>query len=150
MEPLRENVRYIQKNFELNKIKGDILRLAVSNKPNKVAISVDEDTMSRSNFGLHPGSKEVKFDSITWTQLLSRYKYVSIIKSDCEGCEKFLADVDNSLLQRFESWVIEAHSDEIKSLLAYKFSKCGFDVVVHPWKKGIYILVVRKKINKRK
>jgi len=51
---------------------------------------------------------------------------VDIAKIDCEGCEKYLMDMENELIGRIKEWVIEAHSREIAINLIKKFRSCRF------------------------
>ena len=77
--------------------------------------------------------------------LLDEYQ-VDVVKSDCEGCEVGMIDLDCEYLRRVSEYAIEYHPGsgypitvhhpytkvELKRLLKEKFESCGFVVTSQP------------------
>jgi hypothetical protein len=52
-----------------------------------------------------------------------------LVKSDCEGCEIYLVEVQDSILQEVPEYLIETHSDEIQKAIESKFRNNGYEMV---------------------
>ena len=61
-----------------------------------------------------------------------------IAKFDCEGCEKYLAEVDELKIPR---WIIEVHSLKTLKNLVKHFSDRGYNVLTKPYIKNVYIML---------
>ncbi|RLG18280.1 hypothetical protein DRN75_02090 [Nanoarchaeota archaeon] len=128
-EPVAEHVKYIQKNIKLNRVdkKVKVVRKAVSKRDGYIIIR-SSTPIGTGGFGIKPGKVTYKAPSISWDTLLKEAikKKVDIIKSDCEGCEKYLVDVDCKKIKKIKYWIIEMHGENVIENLTRKFTSCGF------------------------
>ena len=128
IEPIKEHTEILKENLALNNVQAEVYQLAVGNKEGKQFMAIDGTMIGHPELGLKKGNTYIPVEFTTWGKLLkmAREKGVEIAKVDCEGAEKYLADVPCKLLKEIPQWVIEAHSKETKQELTKKFSACGF------------------------
>ncbi len=133
VEPIKEHVEILKENIKLNNVPAEILPRAVGDKNGKGFLAVDGTMIGHPELGLKKGKTHIAVEFITWEKLLkiAIEKGVTIAKVDCEGAERFLADVPAKLLRKIPNWIIEAHSEEIEQKLTKKFSSCGFSCVLN-------------------
>ncbi|MEM5830515.1 MAG: hypothetical protein QXL82_03335, partial [Candidatus Aenigmatarchaeota archaeon] len=69
--------------------------------------------------------KKIRVKCVSWENVLKNAikEKVDIAKVDCEGCEKFLVDVNDELIKQIPEWIIECHSYEIAREIINKLSK---------------------------
>ena len=71
-------------------------------------------------------------DSSLWSKLINLYR-PTVVKSDCEGCERALGKVPEEEIRKVPEYIIECHGDCI-DILKEKFSKCNYILVdENPW-----------------
>jgi len=104
-EPLKENIERIRKIVKFYGYENDIIVFpyAIYKKRGKIKFKIKEEKVGKGNFSLEEkGGKEITFKCITWKDLLkfAIKNKVDIIKVDCEGCEKYLVNVDKNLLEK--------------------------------------------------
>ena len=128
VEPLKSNVEFIRKNLKLNKVNGRIINAAVSNKDGYETWKVDKETINWGEFGLKKGEYKVKIKTISWKRILemAEKEKIDVIKVDCEGCERYLTEVDKKLIKYFKYWIIEVHSNEIEREILKLFRNLKF------------------------
>ncbi len=142
VEPLKENVKYILKNVVINDVNCEVINAAIGRKRGTMIMKVDPNTIQKSGFGLTKGNYKIKVKSITFNEILKRYK-IDIAKVDCEGCEINLIYSDKNLIKKVKKWIIEVHSNEIKNKLIELYSKLGYKhriIEVVDKNRGIYII----------
>lgn len=52
-----------------------------------------------------------------------------ILKADCEGCEVYLADIQDSIFSKVTSYVLEVHTESIWGRLESKFKRLNYEIV---------------------
>lgn len=70
-----------------------------------------------------------------------------IVKVDCEGCEKFLLDVDDLIFKKVKEYVIEIHNSSTLKAFQEKFKANGFTIKhILPWAslKGTIVWAVKE------
>lgn len=135
-EPLEENLRYLRRNIELNKIDAEVHQYAVCNMCGRITVNVDEESIGTRIFGLAPGKHKLLLNGISWNEVLKEAirNNVEIAKIDCEGCEKSLLDAHKNGIKEIPCWIIESHNGDTDKALVEMFSSLGFDyrVIQHP------------------
>lgn len=118
IEPLEENIRYIKKNLDLNKIKGvTILKFALSDKQGK-----DKLWLSGNNFDVPTISLPIKkrlndyrmIETHTLAGVIksNHLNKVDVLKMDIEGVElKVLKKEINLIMRCVDRLLVEYHSD---------------------------------------
>lgn len=129
-EPIAENCTIIRKNVDLNDAQNiSCMEKGLSDSEGTIKISSGKPPGS-SAFGA-PGSKyAVEISVIPWDNVLSEAVENSayLVKSDCEGAEKFLVDADKKLISSIENFIIEIHNNTIEENLDQLFSEIGYEV----------------------
>jgi FkbM family methyltransferase len=134
-EPVPENVKLIRLNTEINNL-GDrvtVIPYAVSDRNGYVEFSYDE---YKESFGLKRGKYKIKLLSISIREVLSGAEDVDVAKVNCEGCEKYLLEVDDL---RIPKWIIQVHHADLLAPLVNHFESKGFDVCITPC--GIFFML---------
>lgn len=129
-EPIVENCAIIRRNVDLNSARNiSCTEKGLSDSKGSITISSGRPPGS-SAFGA-PGSKySVEISVIPWDDLLSEAVENSayLIKSDCEGAEKFLVGADKKLISSIENFIIEIHNSTIEANLDQLFSEIGYEI----------------------
>lgn len=112
-----------KRNLDINRLKADVEKVAIGNGDIMCTENLDGLglTISTPKFG------KICVDSKKFDEVLND-KY-DIVKVDCEGCERYLLDVDCNHIAMGDKWVIEVHEFLYKGLLKeieQKFKGCGF------------------------
>jgi FkbM family methyltransferase len=130
LEPEPGNFRMLQKNLELQILKGRVTALPL-------AIDTNEGTASMKAAGLkynsrlvpgEPGLNDVR--TTTLDTIVKDYglKKIDILKMDIEGTEAGIFAADLSWLDRVENIVIEFHSEEGRRTCLGKLTAKGFSM----------------------
>ncbi|MFP4403805.1 MAG: FkbM family methyltransferase [Candidatus Woesearchaeota archaeon] len=134
-EPDKQNFSYLNKNLNLNKIKGvKSFNLAVSNSDNKIDFYLSEHNVGHSTHKTKD-SKKISIDSISFTSIIKENKinWVDILKVDIEGGEYDLFyNLNKNVLKKVNLILLEWHNldkdkNNWKELKKYLISK-GFKV----------------------
>ncbi len=133
-EPVPENIEIIKLNAMLNRIEDriDIVHAAASRSNGKLRI---ESSAPPGTAGFGLGGKNAKYvlevPAIAWKKIIGRAieEDATLIKVDCEGCERFLVQIPKEMLAKIPRWVIETHSKEIEETVFEKMLKVGFEAV---------------------
>ena len=122
-EPLPFHLKILHQNIRVNNLENSVklYPYAVGDKEGYTILS--STAKYGSGFGLHEGKYKVRVKTISWENVLKMAKEenINIIKVDCEGCEKYLKNVPDILINYFDKWIIELHSKEIIESLNRKF-----------------------------
>ena len=140
-EPLSYNLKYLQKNIELNKLNNKIVVVpyALSDKEDKIRISYDPIHSGGASLNLDNTISKIIKEEIIETKKLDNFidkinpKNVSFIKIDVEGHEyrvlrganKFLDNLKTETYLMIEIW--KNHEDKEKTIKILK--EKGFDLV---------------------
>ena len=137
-EPVCANMQYILENIEINGLKNRIVPInkAVADRDSTVTIVSSEPPLT-PGFGLKNTGKaryKIEVEAVSWNTLLKdikrgKYGKVSVLKADCEGCEKYLANVPKHLLQAVPVWIVETHTKDVYSKVVEKFTEAGFEQI---------------------
>lgn len=123
-EPVMLHRDHIEHNIKLNGIDAEIHMEGIGNKDGYVNVPYEN---LDSRFGLQ-GSKSMQIRVRNITNVIQESR-AEIAKIDCQGAEKCLVGVDNSVLRLIHDYIIEYHSSEIKNLLLTKFESSGFSYI---------------------
>lgn len=52
-----------------------------------------------------------------------------VVKVDCEGCERFLLEVDREKFRKIQYYIVETHTGRLLKKFMDKFSECGYIVL---------------------
>lgn len=132
IEPIEENLQLTKRFLKRYNINCEIFNKAIWQQDGELSFKILETRVGSPDFSLENiGRKKLKIKCMSWGNLLRKFlKYKNmLIKVDCEGCEKFLLDVEDELLCRFSEWIIECHSLGIAKSIYKKFCKNGFKLV---------------------
>ena len=127
-EPIEANMAAMKKNLEDYSIsKYKINTKGVSKDEGVLEIYTDSEP-GRSDFGTStkPGEKKYSIQCTSFDRVLEENNY-DIAKVDCEGCEIGLANLDDKMLRRIKTWIIETHNEEIDKQVVETFNRCGFE-----------------------
>ncbi len=125
-EPIKENVKKIKKIAKLYGWENDIIvrPYAVWNKNGIVTFYVEKESIGKVDFGLRKGKYKIKLKCKSFEDVLkdALRNNVEITKIDCEGCEKYLLNVNKRLIKKIPYWIIETHSKDIYANLFSLFT----------------------------
>ena len=80
-----------------------------------------------------------------WESLI-RLTNPDVVKSDCEGGELSLFDVDNDTFRLVNEYIIETHLDGIYKKMLAKCNECSYDIVDdNRWTGEINIVYAKRK-----
>ena len=103
-EPLPFHLKILYQNIKVNNLENSvkIYPYAVSDTDSYTVLS--STAKYGSGFGLHEGKYKVRVKTISWEKVLKMAKNenINIIKVDCEGCEKYLENVPDKLINYFD------------------------------------------------
>lgn len=96
-------------------------------------VKFPKEAYGMPSFGLREGSCTVALEGWSWNRLLQFAvdEEVSIVKVDCEGCERHLLSADEDLIVKIPWWLIEVHSKDLCGKLVDMFLKLGYEVCKH-------------------
>lgn len=130
-EPIDKCAKVIKQIAEFNNWEDDfyIVKKAIGEEKGSMTVTSASEPGSM-DFGLEDGEYEVELSTVTWENAIERAveNNVSVIKSNCEGGEKYLKKTPNFLISKVPTWFITAHSKEISKELKEKFRDAGFNV----------------------
>jgi len=136
-EPIKEDVEFAKKIIKKYGINCKIYEYAVCKEDGEKEFLIEKEKYGRGDLSLLESNQNIyisresipiKVRCISWKKVLEDAikEKVDIAKVDCEGCEKYLIDIENKLIKPIKEWIIEAHSKEIAKDLIKKFGYCGF------------------------
>lgn len=133
-EPIKEKINLIKAllNKEIRYDIVELYNLAVCDKTGHIEIKSSFYPLSVC-FGEYkdnsPFIYKVKVDCISWKDLIELVKKfgVDIIKVDCEGYERYIANLDCDLIRNIKEWLLEFHDKTIEHNIVKKFYSCGFN-----------------------
>lgn len=122
-EPINKNVACL--NFNLAQMPVEVIPKGVGSQNGKVTIQSNYPP-GHIGFGNLEGRYSASFEVESFSTLLSKIQ-ADIVKVDCEGNEKYLLEVDPSLLRKIPYWMIEVHSHRLTLQLENLFLRAGFE-----------------------
>jgi len=136
-EPIKENVEFAKKLIKKFRINCKIYDYAVCKEDGEKEFLIEKEKYGKEdlilleqnqNIHIYHELIPIKVKCISWKKVLENAikEKVDIAKVDCEGCEKYLMDVEDELIKRIKEWIVEAHSKETVKDLIRKFNSCGF------------------------
>ncbi|MEM0480612.1 MAG: FkbM family methyltransferase [Candidatus Aenigmatarchaeota archaeon] len=131
-EPIIENVKSAKRIIDKFKINCEIYPYAVCSKDGNLTFFVEEEKIGGGDLSLLENKREnlkkIKVKCISFEKVIRKAvkENCYLMKVDCEGCEKFLLDIDDKLIKKIPRWIIESHSFEISKKLCKNFIKNGF------------------------
>ncbi len=150
-EPIKENVKKIKKIAKLYGWENDIIvrPYAVWNKNGIVIFYVEKRKIETPYLRMCEGNYRIKLKCKSFEDVLKDAirNDVAIVKIDCEGCEKYLLNVNKELIKKIPFWIIEAHDKEIYANIFSLFIRLGFKVsskLVNPLDLNLKIIVAKK------
>jgi FkbM family methyltransferase len=129
-EPLSQNCQIIENNIALNNVENiKTINMGVSSENGILTINSDYPPGS-SAFGAGGVKYSVDVIATSWGELLLNAveNNAYLIKSDCEGAERYIFDLDHQLISKIPNYIIEIHSKEDKSKIDAMFSKLGYEI----------------------
>lgn len=123
-EPLQGNLEALNYNLKAYKTQCEIYAQAIAQKDGQTTLS-SETPEGDAGFGIKMGKYQMECEGISIPTLLKKHS-VDVIKMDCEGGERFLAEVSPSDLQSVPYWIIETHHQTIYQSVVNSFLKNGF------------------------
>ncbi|MCX8163090.1 MAG: FkbM family methyltransferase [Candidatus Micrarchaeota archaeon] len=135
-EPVEQNIISMKLNLaNYPKEKYKINQLAVCNKEGELSFTT-LDFPGSPSFGssfflkplaefFKPKVEKYSFSCVSFKKILTENHY-DIAKIDCEGCEKYLLELDQKTLTKIPIWLIEVHSKELEKNILEKFKQAGF------------------------
>lgn len=127
-EPVDINIESLKLNLKNYDAQHEVHHMAVSDCPGTLTLSSNAPQGSLG-YGLSEGKYSLHCRATTFSDILSSMPSIDVMKVDCEGGEKYLNSVENSLIQTIPYWIIETHSSEIYKEILNKFIACGFNVL---------------------
>jgi len=138
-EPIKKNVEFAKKIIQKFGINCKIYDYAVCKEDGEKEFLVEKEKYTKPTLNLLESNQKIdiyhelvpiKVRCLSWKKVLENAikEKVDIAKVDCEGCEKYLIDIENELIKQIKEWIIESHSKEITKNLIRKFSSCGFKI----------------------
>jgi len=140
-EPYKPNLKFLQKNLEVNKIKNVVvINKAVSNKVGKENLWLkDSGAWHFVSSTDNPGLKKLKIDTITIDDFLKSKKFnIDLIIMDAEGSEKNILEGMQKTLQKnpnleiiteFNPFTLELAGSNAKEFLE-KIEEYGFAISI--------------------
>jgi len=130
-EPVPENIELIKFNLRLNNISEDRVEIRAEAVCERKGKQVIKSTAKPGlvAFGLVTGDRgetyELPVSCTTWDEVLKYAKKnnASLVKIDCEGCEKHLPNADPALVENIEAYIIEVHDPGIAQQLEALFNR---------------------------
>jgi FkbM family methyltransferase len=123
-EPLVKNIKALKFNLEAYPNQVEVHQKAIAEKTGRVRLA-SKEPIGSLGFGMEEGSYQIDCEGVTFTQLLSSHAF-DIAKIDCEGAERFLSDVKDTLIKSIPYWIIETHSPSIYQSINQAFIQHGF------------------------
>lgn len=122
-EPVREHVKWIEKNIQLNNMDAEVHCAGVGSRNGKRTVRCDRTSIG---FGLtNEGSRSVEIKLRDVSEVLSE-SGADLAKFDCEGAEESLLHVPSQTLRKIKHYIIEVHSPEVRQAILEKFTRAGF------------------------
>ncbi len=124
-EPVTAHIPLIEKNITLNKINAELHPTGIGKKNETCAIEYDA---TDPGFGfLSKGLRTMEIEVRDVSEVIQESE-AEIAKFDCEGAEESLLSVANKILRRIDYYIIEAHSQKIRTAILKKFQNAGFSL----------------------
>lgn len=121
-EPIAKNVECISYNLAQKEV--EVVAKGIGGHDGTITIQSNYPP-GHIGFGNREGRYFSSFEVESFSTILSTTE-ADIIKVDCEGHEKFLLDVEPSLLRKISYWMIEVHSHALAQQLENLFLHAGF------------------------
>lgn len=126
-EPVEKNVLCMRYNVHPYKDVVEIEQKAVAERDGEMTIHSNYPP-GHIGFGNRQGRYHLSVMGESFHSILSKTQ-ADIAKVDCEGNEKYLLGVEESLLRRIPYWMIEIHDNQLSERLNQKFLSAGFEKV---------------------
>lgn len=79
-----------------------------------------------------------------FTALIKKHR-PDVLKSDCEGCEKYLCQVPDPVFSLVPEYLVETHSSAVEGSMLKKCLRCGYRIRdVNKWRKTVSIIYATK------
>lgn len=146
-EPIKENVRLCKELIKEIGLNCKIVEAAVCRKNCIKEFKIDPRLYGMRDFSLFDrnlgGIRKIKIKCVSFRDVIESAikEKVDLVKVDCEGCEKFLYEVPDKLIEKIPEWIIECHDFGTAKLLYKKFKKVGFQIKkIYNWRNEAYVL----------
>jgi FkbM family methyltransferase len=135
IEPDPSNLKILRKNLSLNKIANiDIIEAAVAGETGKGDLALDTDGLNNRIVYEKKKTGSIKVNTLSLSDLLKKFKRVSLIKMDVEGAEEEILDsLASEDWSRVESFMLEYHNKNRRGI-EETLRTNGFGVQVFPSK----------------
>ncbi|MGE5533742.1 MAG: FkbM family methyltransferase [Bacillota bacterium] len=122
-EPVPEHVEFIKMNVQLNHIQAEIHKSGVGSKEGTQIINYER---TDPGFGiLNAGPKQLEVQISQISEVIDKSN-ADLAKFDCEGSEQCLVDVSTKTLRKIPYYIIEVHSQQIRSDILKRFKDARF------------------------
>lgn len=82
---------------------------------------------------------------VIWKNMIEQFR-PDVVKSDCEGCESTLFDIDDKIFSSVPEYIIEVHTNGIFDKMKKKCKECNYDIIdVNAWAGVVKIVYARKR-----
>jgi FkbM family methyltransferase len=137
-EPNPDNLRFLQKNIELNNLHNiTLVKKAIGEKNSKVTLYYDKESTELTS--VFEGERRKNFETkmVTLDSLTEKVGFVKILKIDSEGCDERVLEGGRKTLQKTHYCIVETNNEIIRASL----SQLGFNCeIMHP---SAYLLATR-------
>jgi len=136
-EPIKENVKFAKKIIKKFGINCKIYNYAVYKRNENKEFLIKGEKYGKQDLSLldsenaiHREAIPIKVKCISWEKVLEKAlkEKIEIAKVDCEGCEKYLIEIDVNKLSRIPIWIIESNDKNFVKSIYIKIKKFNENV----------------------
>jgi FkbM family methyltransferase len=137
-EPNPYNVRFLQKNIELNNLHNiTLVEKAIGEKKRKVTLYYDKESTESTSIFRGERKKSFETEMVTLDSLTEKGGFVKMLKIDSEGYDEKVLEGAIKTLQKTHCCIIETNNEIIRTSL----SQLGFNCeIMYP---SAYLLATR-------
>ena len=122
--------------------KGAILCICVDS--NKDYITQCKNAVKALKIPILPIHKSIN-NTNDWESMITLIN-PDIVKSDCEGGELSLFDINDEIFKLVPEYIIETHDSRITKKMIEKCNICGYDIIdINNWTSDVSIVYVKRK-----
>lgn len=153
-EPMIENYKMLESNFQLNNIQNIITEnSAISKSTSKIILYQNQDESGHSKFVTTDNPIEVNSKSLNDFFGENKLKACHLLKLDCEGAEYEIIDsLNEKYFDIIEKMIIEYHladsNPELLENLKNKLKLNSYEISINPLFKDIGFLYAKKMKSK--
>lgn len=123
-EPIEENVEALNYNLRDYELQIEVYQEAVAQADGPVTLS-SQEPLGSLGFGCAEGTYNMTCKGTSLRSILKRHA-VDVVKIDCEGGERYLADLSSAEIAAIPYWIVETHHADIYRSVVHHFQKLGF------------------------